>query len=231
MASSRSPEHGRDEPTTPEGGVRPHPDSKEFKAWHQERDRKESLKFIIESGRAETPEEAEAHLETVNRLKERLLGFLQDVARDHRLNEERSDSPEVFYHKDFERVRAVPEDVITLLQPEDLDRTEPHLWYLDRVVFAKDQGVGFREALQLAMAEGPNILLVADNLGFTRRRLAKYFSEKEREFLMREYDFASQELARNLREAADEVTSGSWDRSFRERWVSLKPKNRGEEKP
>lgn len=210
MTPNRNPEHGRDETTTPEGGVRPHQESKEYEARRQEREgrrqetqRNEVLKFIIESGRAETPEEAEAHLETVNRLKERLLGFLQELARDFRVNEERYESPQVYY-KDSEEVQAVPKDVITLLQPEDLDRTEPYLWYLDRVVSA-DWKRQLREALQLIRKEGDAILLIPDHMGVVGRRMAAYFTKEEIAFLRREHEFASQDLARNLRKAADDV--------------------------
>src|SRR6266849_6177506 len=53
--------------------------STDYEGQRTERRRQEALTHLIETGRAKTPEEAEHYLDSLNRLRNKLLLFVQDL--------------------------------------------------------------------------------------------------------------------------------------------------------
>src|SRR5690348_15487069 len=60
------------------------PVERDWQREKEEKDRQRALDFIVESGRAKTPEEAEAYLVKINHLKEKLVRFLSTELSDLR---------------------------------------------------------------------------------------------------------------------------------------------------
>lgn len=171
--------------------------------------RERALQFLIESGRAKTPEEATEYLDSIIRLKEKLMILAQEIAReqqdDHKRNELRAYAsyPMVRYGR-----RMAYKQDLEKLTVSNLNRTDPQVWKLIRFVDTDWMpAVGKGEELTIATRIGPPPDIVPDDHGRVERRIQKYLSREELELLRREYAFALKDLAKTLREAADATES------------------------
>lgn len=184
----------------------------------EEKARRAALAHLVNTGRARNPEEAERYFETLNRLKERLVVFFRtklanEIEKERtrgKLNAIRPDVRTGHSTRTWHR-REESEDpaVLSQLMLKDIDRQDPHLWALERMVASDAEGYAWTEGLSIRMrAESPlgGVLLLPDSAGELGLLLKEYLSPEELEFLWNEYKFALQDVARRLREVAEEAT-------------------------
>ena len=204
----------------------------------KERTPKETvLAYLVETGRATTPEEAEHYLETINRIKEKLLVYAKDEvlrqkaeeAAGHKLSYGVDGVPWIGDEWGINRINDRP-DVIENMTPKEIDRNAPHIWRLSRSPDPFYSNLLPENAHLL----GTNGVSVSENLGvnlkeadivirpspFVALELKKYLSQEDLQFLTKEYAFARQDLAKTMRAIADEVASNPefQDSTWRDYW-------------
>jgi len=195
----------------------------------EQRKREEALTHLVESERVESREAAEQYLNTLNGIKEKLIQFIRDqVVEKPSTSNSGIDYPFIQYgHKG---ATTADLDKITV---DDLDRTNPELWKLERHVdssytqlrpeYRDDLGeneVSTRDNLQIDLTKHAAVEIHPDwvNRGARAfRELQQYLTEEDFAFMAKEYSFTAKDLAKVLRAAADRAASytgptGVWER-------------------
>src|ERR1043166_4858747 len=103
----------------------------EYERQRMKQRKQEALNYLIETGRVKTPEEAELYLESLNRLKEKLLLFVRDLfAKDPIGHKTMSYDPKILTGLPPYQMAQADRSLITTLKLEDVDRMSPKLWDL-----------------------------------------------------------------------------------------------------
>ena len=192
-------------------------------AQENEKDRQQALGYLIETGRAKTPEDAERYLDSLNHLKDRLLAFLQEGLPKNLKQHLPNEGPSIRVGIFPERLKNADESTIAALIPDNINRTDTNIWALERRVAPpflsrSSEGYSYRDGLQVPFADD-EVVILPDPSGWTARTLKNYLSREELAFLNREYQFALQDLAKQLREMADETAA---QREYKDRsWQPL----------
>ena len=195
----------------------------------ERRKREEAFTHRIESGRVDSREAAEQYLNALNGIKEKLIQFARDrVTAKPGTATSYGERPFIQY-RDAE---ATPAD-LDKITVDDLDRTNPELWKLERQVdssytqlrpeYRDDLGeneVSTRDNLQIDLTKHAAVEIHPDwvNRGARAfRELQEYLTEEDFAFMAKEYSFTAKDLAKVLRAAADRAASytgptGVWER-------------------
>ena len=170
----------------------------------------ETLSFLQETGRATTPEEAERYLESLNRLKQKLLTFVQkERASQEVLSGKHPEHyPSVMYGN-----RQATADDLEMLNAERIDTINPRIWKLSRIVASIDAvNTGFErrytEQLKVALVGHDDILISPEwfaGVGWTVQQLKQYLDKEDIELLMREFEITRSELVNELRRETSDL--------------------------
>ena len=185
----------------------------------QEKKRQTILDFLVESGRANSLEEAERHWQTINTIKGKLVEYVrEEIPKQERYSS--SDFPSIQYRGE----KAQPTD-LEGITAEQIDKTDPELWKLERRIdshLPEDDpgvnGIWMQDRLQVRLSQGPDVEIYPDFAGqgqMTFLQLSKSLTAEDLAFLKKEYVFAAKDLERRLHAVADEVAAyrkptGSW---------------------
>lgn len=226
---------GRENLEMPSAGLQ-HEDETEAakggETYDVERERKQkenALFYLTESGRAQNREEAERYLEKAIAIKEKFIGLLRERIQTPNYSPYGHDFEKLQIHYGTwdsvaERNKAAMENITV----RNLDRMNPELWRLQRVIepdyfhylpeearYLGSNGVGQEDALLVSFKEGGDAQFLPDLPQRGKNALAelrKYLNEDELEFLKRDYAFALKDLQRELRAAADRVMeTAGWE--------------------
>jgi hypothetical protein len=207
----------------------------EYVAETERRKQEETLRHLVESGRAESREAAEQYLNTINQIKEKLIQFARNRVTAKPGTTISHSERSFIQYRDAE---ATPAD-LDKITVDDLDRANPGLWKLERHVDSSytqlrpeyrddlgDNEISTRDRLQLALANHAAVEIYPDWVhrgAVTFRELQQYLTEEDFAFMVKEYSFTAKDLAKVLQAAADRVAShtgpaDAWERfSSRER--------------
>ncbi|HYR88525.1 MAG TPA: hypothetical protein VE422_30880 [Terriglobia bacterium] len=158
----------------------------------------DALTYLIETRRAQTAEEAERYLETLNQVKEKLVCYAKDeLQRRNAKGFVSSSAPRIEF--EWEGRDADP-DTLNINQ---IDRTFPQVWLVYRGVSPhyahflpedrRQGGMEYKEDLEIDLGQG-KVTISPDFGGLAAHGLKKYLSPEDLKFLVREYTFALQDL-------------------------------------
>jgi hypothetical protein len=181
----------------------------------EDADQKQSsaLRYLMGTGRAQTPEKAEQYLEAMGRIKEKLLFFALEQLCDPTSYDASGYSGIVRRNCDGK------EAGFSTLTVNRIDRRDPYLWNLtrqfgpgasrllpqdwesNRQQFDAIRNIAaFGEELHLGLDGGRAEIVIQSGIdGLMAKRLRGYLTESEVAFLRQEFLFASEDLARALR--------------------------------
>jgi hypothetical protein len=195
----------------------------------EQRRTEEALTHFVESGRAESREAAEQYLSTLNGIKDKLIQFIRDqvMEKPNTANFGKED-PFIQYGN-----KAATTADLAKITVDDLDRTNPEFWKLERHVDStytqlrpeyKDS-LGYneietRDRLRMDLANHSAVEIYPEWVhrgAMTFRELQPYLTEEDFAFMAKEYSFTAKDLAKVLRAAADRVAShtgpaDAWER-------------------
>jgi len=191
------------------------PESSHEQDWKQEESLPESekantLQFIIETGRARTPEAAELYLERLNDLKRKIFEFLQNVVVEkHQIGiADPLEAYRVAYLPDaFRKSRGnlVDNTTIGSWRAEDIDATDPHIWSLLREVDSNQDGSApMVDQIRIQLANN-GAISIPEQMSGMAWNLRKYLSPEELQLLGIEFGHENVALVKKLREEADEL--------------------------
>jgi hypothetical protein len=188
----------------------------DYEKRREEQRTQEALTYLVETGRARTLEDAEQYLESLNRIKEKLLLF----AREQLLEEIHSDYTPAGWGIEYTACGNSPN--LDNLVVSRIDRTDPQLWHLTRVVEpayysclpddlamnAQKGNIGsYREQLRVGIDHNEGELIIQEGISHQwPQKLQQYLTEAERDLLRKEFSFAMRDLERQLRILADYIS-------------------------
>jgi len=188
------------------------------KAEKAQKKRQYAIEFIVGSGRAKSPEEAEAYLLKMNSVKEKLLNFikievprLQEAERAHYTITHYDVN--YFDQNKFEGREPADPSMIQRWPDEDFDRANPHLWSLTRKVGSVSGVTRFTEDLLVEMADGKAVSIPGSTEEMAWQ-LNQYFQPEEIDFLISEYKLEKQALIDNLQKQVDSLKKKRQDQTF-----------------
>lgn len=220
----RSPEGGSEEaPPAPTKGLDKREEIRDDEKEKEEEERRAALTYLIDTGRAKTPEEAEHYLDSLNRLKEKLLMFVREQLMD-----------DTYAHKPIVmryRGRAINKSDLDKMGLETIHRTDPRIWHLERDIlptsFLEYRTSRVRPlyrvkdtlAIPLGREAGGLVVIGSEEPG--PYRLQAYLSGEDKKLLQQEYLFSLKDLELRLRLLADDIAAGKDIRN--DRWEALMP--------
>lgn len=171
----------------------------------------EALAFLIESGRAGTPQEAERYLESLNQLKEKLIGFAQDLAL------KQIHEPNVFPEGGmvlYPSRRRATEEHLKDISIQRMDRSNPEVWHLETKVSSSfSRSLSYAKRLKVKMRFG-SVEIEFDPYDNAVNELKRRLSDEELQVLQREFTFARRDLVAQLRQVADAADPDTNPRKF-----------------
>lgn len=175
----------------------------------QDKKTQEVLAFLIESGRAKSCEEAERHLESLNRIKEKLVIWARRSMTEKPMLLNPHHLPDVRF-RGFMHEEEIAASELGEISPKNIDRTDPHIFSLTRVVDTAGPTygrnsifVGFASGMKKHGLEiGP---IASGEHGYQIREL---LTDEEAAFLSKEYKECQQELAADLKNLGEEISAG-----------------------
>jgi hypothetical protein len=178
------------------------------------RNRRDTLRFLIRSGRASTEEEAESYLAAIGHLKEKLLLIVRERLMEGAMagiDEGDNTKWDMWGRVTYKGGAPRPNDLETL-HLEDIDRNDRHVWRLQETV--DETGQGERQATLLVRLKDKNhntalVELAPDMWGTLAKKLQGLLSEEDLAFFKSEYRFTCQDLSRNMHAAADFIATGN----------------------
>src|SRR2546427_5151391 len=163
---------------------------------HEERE--DALVHLIASGRVENREAAERYLDRLNQIKVKLLQFARDQA-----SPEPGSRQDMSMERGYSRPAVVTESDLRKVTADGLDRNDPGLWKLVRIVAVSPtdylpeeqdsfgyNGVGQKDRLEIGLLNGPSVLIHPDLIKSGRNtflKLRDYLSEEDFAFMAKEY--------------------------------------------
>jgi len=183
-----------------------------WKGEKEEEDRQRALGFIVESGRAKTPEEAEAYLMKINQLKEKLVNFLNTELLDLRevelSNQDRSNYLVGYENDDGMARKGRLENDASIMRSwnsADIEKSDPHIWSLTRGI-ESDSGAGrVRTDIIIRMKDRGVVSIPDQPTEDMAWRLKEYLDPEELELLKAEHVVERQALIKKLRKEADKL--------------------------
>jgi hypothetical protein len=167
--------------------------------------RQKALAYILNTGRAKTPEEAEQYLESLNRLKERIVAVLPEVISS-------SGGRSNLHSVTSEGPRPLSEPLEEVLRSEKLDRLNPRIWQASLRAAPAMMGsmINFEDSLLLPLDDQRYIGIRSGDSWFAAP-LHNALSPEERELLYQEHALTRKELVSKLREEAQKLEGRAED--------------------
>ena len=196
----------------PEGGPKEHPDSQtprqsdtEFRQEQEQRKRQEALDDLVQRKRADNTEEAEQYLEKLNDLKESVVRVVRKTLPEMFAMQDVAKPLMSFQHSpDRGRLQPMTPDDLARFDNVEIDRNEPRVWYFSLTARSDTSGThGYREGLQLALANGPVTIFPRDHHAWLQLALRDKLAPEQFELLRQEYTLTTQDLVRNLHQRAN----------------------------
>lgn len=233
MSHEKAPEGGPDHAAESKEPTRAAEQSGED--WRKEikdERRREALAYLVETGRARSPEDAERYLKSLNWLKVKLLFLARDLVAERESGDYYNDVdfPQV-WSSQMRKHKPTPKEFAQRLR-EDINPTDPQIWDLVREVGLSYENflpgrahllgtAGFVDRDQLVIGTGmlpPSRVVITpdwsergEELG---RELQRHLTKEEFEFLRQEYMHALGDLERQFRAITQAIESQRAEQKF-----------------